>query len=202
MSLTLETIFNNQYIGQVSGVSTSPLGSVLGKFIIYRLRDKNEVYNDMRIIKCIVENKIECSNSTIIHIAGNTIEFNISDETLVVFETHSSTRIICSGIQYQFHQWGSTSYQLWLFEKGSNVCLLLGNVNLVELTNGVILVKETGEDIDIDYAIINYVQNTVSKLGLIILLSKKVMDNICFKNITSYSTLNSIRKCLEKVVES
>lgn len=154
----------------------------------------------MRVVKCRFMDKLDCIGSIDIRSVGEEIVFEADDETLIVFETDPKVRVVCSGAGYQFHQWGSSSYQLWLFKKGSNVCFLLSNVSFVELIDRAILVKSMNEEISIDSATLSYVKSIASKLDLIILLSRSVREDFCFKNITSYSSLNKVSECLEKAV--
>lgn len=154
----------------------------------------------MKIVECKLHDSVECSNSVEVVTNQDELRLNLNEETLLVFETEPRFRLVCSGVEHQFHQWGSHSYQLWLLDKGLNACLLLKDVNLVQINDGVILVVKKDEKIAIDSLISSYVEDIVSKHGLIILLSKSIRDNYCFKNIVSYSTISDISKCLEKLV--
>lgn len=154
----------------------------------------------MRIIKCRILNKIECSDSVEELITRDELRLDLDEETLLIFETEPGVRVVCSGNEYQFHQWGFHTYQLWLLNKGLNTCLFLKNANFVEIIEKTILVKRSDEEVVMDPLIIGYVNGIASKRGLIVLLSKSIRDDYCFKNIVSYSSLNNVSKCLEKLL--
>lgn len=161
------------------------------------LKNEFEVYKNMRVVRCRHTGNVWCSEDVKGAIRGEELRVDLDEETLIIFETLPRVRVICSGLEYQFHQWGLDAYHLWLLNRGSNVCLFLEDVDLDEVSDKAILVKRRNEGSNIDHCIESYIKSLSWREGIIVLLSRSIRDHYCFKNIVSLSSLDHVSRCLE-----
>lgn len=80
-------------------------------------------------IVCRIHEDIQCSKSVEI-IDGELIRFLSRESTRLIAETDKNSMLLCNGIDFQVHVWGSNKYVIWSLEKGVTKCIVLRNLYL------------------------------------------------------------------------
>ncbi len=91
---------------------------------------------------CRLIGKPVCDSLRLNEIEEDTYSIDIDDEYgYVLFELETPKKIICSGLYFQTHVWGSTTYYLWLLPHGTNICIVLEDSTLEEVDENVYLIN-------------------------------------------------------------
>lgn len=94
------------------------------------------------VVECTVTGEgITCSDGVRVRV-DDVVYFEVDRDMDIVFKQSVEEMIICSGLGFQVHVWGSDKYILWTLPRGLNKCYLIKGVFLDQCNEYLYVVSE------------------------------------------------------------
>lgn len=85
----------------------------------------------MDIIECAKKDtSLLCREHGVLDFSRGVVKLSLNKEGGFLFIHALNETILCTGLEFQVHVWGSTKYTLWLLKPGENTCVLFKDLFL------------------------------------------------------------------------